>query len=33
MMERSQIERREAPVIADDLKAAFEQFCETTASN
>ena len=28
MMERSQIERREAPVIAADLKAAFEQFCE-----
>lgn len=27
MMERSQIERREAPVIAVDLKAAFEQFC------
>lgn len=27
MMERSQIERREAPVIAEDLKAAFEQFC------
>ncbi len=31
MMERSQIERREAPVIAADLKAAFEQFCETPA--
>ena len=31
MMERSQIERREAPVIATDLKAAFEQFCETPA--
>ncbi len=31
MMERSQIERREAPVIADDLKAAFERFCETPA--
>jgi putative YphP/YqiW family bacilliredoxin len=28
MMERHQIERREAPVIADDLKSAFEQFCE-----
>lgn len=31
MMERHQIERREAPVIAADLKAAFEQFCETPA--
>ncbi len=31
MMERSQIERREAPVIAADLKAAFEQFCATPA--
>ncbi len=31
MMERHQIERREAPVIADDLKAAFEQFCATPA--
>jgi putative YphP/YqiW family bacilliredoxin len=31
MMERNQIERREAPVIAADLKAAFEQFCETPA--
>jgi putative YphP/YqiW family bacilliredoxin len=31
MMERSQIERREAPVIAADLKAAFEQFCEVPA--
>jgi putative YphP/YqiW family bacilliredoxin len=31
MMERHQIERREAPVIAGDLKAAFEQFCETPA--
>jgi putative YphP/YqiW family bacilliredoxin len=31
MMERSEIERREAPVIAADLKAAFEQFCETPA--
>ena len=29
MMERRQIERREAPEIAADLKAAFEQFCET----
>ncbi|MGA2004504.1 MAG: BrxA/BrxB family bacilliredoxin [Terriglobales bacterium] len=28
MMERHQIERREAPVIAADLKAAFDQFCE-----
>jgi putative YphP/YqiW family bacilliredoxin len=33
MMERSQIERREAPVIAADLKAAFEQFCETPAAS
>jgi putative YphP/YqiW family bacilliredoxin len=32
MMERSQIERREAPVIAADLRAAFEQFCETSAA-
>jgi putative YphP/YqiW family bacilliredoxin len=31
MLERHQIERREAPVIADDLKAAFEQFCATPA--
>jgi len=31
MMERHQIERREAPVIAEDLKAAFEQFCATPA--
>ena len=31
MMERHQIERREAPVIAVDLKAAFEQFCATPA--
>ncbi len=31
MMERHQIERREAPVIAADLKAAIEQFCETPA--
>jgi len=31
MMERSQIERREAPVIAADLKAAFEQFCGVPA--
>ena len=32
MMERSQIERREAPVIAADLKAAFEQFCVVPAA-
>lgn len=31
MMERSQIERREAPAIAADLKAAFEQFCAAPA--
>lgn len=31
MMERRHIERREAPEIAADLKAAFEQFCETPA--
>ena len=29
MMERRQIESRVAPEIAADLKAAFEQFCET----
>ncbi len=31
MMPRSDIERREAPVIAADLKAAFEQFCSAPA--
>ncbi|MFZ3263463.1 MAG: BrxA/BrxB family bacilliredoxin [Terriglobales bacterium] len=31
IMERHQIERREAPAIAADLKAAFEQFCATPA--
>jgi putative YphP/YqiW family bacilliredoxin len=29
MMERRQIETREAPAIAADLAAAFEQFCKT----
>jgi bacilliredoxin len=28
MMERRQIETREAPAIAADLAAAFEQFCK-----
>jgi putative YphP/YqiW family bacilliredoxin len=27
LMPRSDIERREAPAIAADLKAAFDQFC------
>ena len=31
MMERRDIERREAPEIAADLKSAFEKFCRTTA--
>ena len=32
MMPRSDIERREAPAIAADLKTAFEQFCATPAA-
>src|SRR5208282_2933154 len=32
MMPRSDIERREAPVIAADLKAAFEKFCGKPAT-
>jgi putative YphP/YqiW family bacilliredoxin len=32
MMPRSDIERREAPAIAADLKAAFDQFCSTPVS-
>jgi putative YphP/YqiW family bacilliredoxin len=32
MMQRSEIERREAPAIAADLKAAFEQFCVAPAT-
>lgn len=32
MMERHQIERLEAPAIAADLEAAFEQFCEVPAT-
>jgi putative YphP/YqiW family bacilliredoxin len=31
MMQRHEIERREAPAIAADLKAAFDQFCEVEA--
>ncbi len=31
MMQRSQIETREAPAIAADLKAAFDQHCATAA--
>lgn len=31
MMERRQIESREAPAIAADLKAAFDQFCAAEA--
>lgn len=33
MMQRAEIERREAPAIAADLKAAFEQFCEAPAAH
>jgi len=32
MMERKDIERREAAEIAFELKKAFEKFCGTTAS-
>jgi putative YphP/YqiW family bacilliredoxin len=32
IMPRSDIERREAPAIAADLKAAFDQFCATPVS-
>jgi len=32
MMQRSDIERREAPAIAAELKKAFDQFCGMTAS-
>ena len=32
MMERRQIETREAPAIAADLAAAFEQFCKPAAA-
>jgi putative YphP/YqiW family bacilliredoxin len=32
MMQRHEIERREAPAIASDLKAAFEQFCGAPAT-
>ena len=32
MMERRDIERREAPEIAADFKSAFEKFCGTTAT-
>ena len=31
MMQRHEIERREAPAIAADLKAAFDQFCGVEA--
>lgn len=33
MMERRDIERREAPEIAAELKSAFEKFCGTPAAN
>jgi hypothetical protein len=29
MLERSQIENREAPAIASELTAAFDKFCAT----
>jgi putative YphP/YqiW family bacilliredoxin len=32
MVHRSQIERREAPEIAEILKAAFAKFCDTSAA-
>lgn len=32
MMQRSQIETRVAPAIAEDLKAAFDQYCEAAAA-
>ena len=32
VMQRSQIESRVAPAIAEDLKAAFDQHCATTAA-
>jgi bacilliredoxin len=33
MLERRDIETREAPDIADDLKAAFDKFCTKTATS